>query len=220
MSSEDSFVPEQLAAMRRSYVAGGLAEADLAPTWLEQLLVWIAEAARHEVLEPNAMIVATAGADGTPSARTVLLKNLDERGLVFFTNYDSRKGRQLTENPRAAVLFPWHQLQRQVHVEGAVERLGATDADAYWASRPRGSQIGALASPQSQVVGSRRELEDAAGELTSRYDNQDVPRPEHWGGFRVVPERVEFWQGRLDRLHDRLRFRRDGERWVVERLAP
>jgi pyridoxamine 5'-phosphate oxidase len=220
VTTVDPLGPQRLAAMRRSYVAGGLDEPELEPTWLEQLRCWIADAARHELLEPNAMVLATAGADGSPSARTVLLKALDEHGLVFFTNYDSRKSAHLEENPRAAILFPWHPLQRQVHIEGAVERIPAADSDSYWEVRPRGSQIGALASPQSQVIGSRAELEAAAGELLSRYDNQPVPRPEHWGGYRVVPDSVEFWQGRLDRLHDRLRFRRDGEHWAVERLAP
>jgi len=220
VSGHDPFASERLAAMRRSYVEGGLDESDLAPTWLNQLRLWIAEADRHQVIEPNAMILATAGADGMPSARTVLLKGLSETGLIFFTNQRSRKASQLDGNPRAALLFPWHPLQRQVHVEGDVERVSDADTDVYWASRPRGSQIGALASPQSQVVGSRRELETAAGELVSRYDNQAVPRPAHWGGYRVVPRTVEFWQGRQDRLHDRLRYRREDVDWVVERLAP
>lgn len=220
MSAEDPFGPQRLAAMRRSYVEGGLDESELAPTWLEQLRRWMADAARHDVLEPNAMVLATAGADGVPSARTVLLKGLDEHGLVFFTNYDSRKGGQLSENPRAAILFPWHALQRQVHVEGTVARIPAADSDAYWATRPHGSMIGALASPQSEVIGSRDKLEAAAGELLSRYDNQTVPRPAHWGGYRLTPSSVEFWQGRLDRLHDRLRYRRDAGAWIVERLAP
>jgi pyridoxamine 5'-phosphate oxidase len=217
---EDPLGPAKLAAMRRSYVEGGLDEADLAPSWLDQLRTWLSDAARHEVLEPNAMVLATASASGTPSARTVLLKGLDERGLVFFTNHGSRKGVQLAENPRAAILFPWHQLQRQVHLEGAVQQITEEESDAYWATRPHGSQIGAAASPQSQVIASRAVLEDAAGELLSRYDNHEVPRPPHWGGFRLSPESVEFWQGRVDRLHDRLRFRREDEAWVVERLAP
>lgn len=220
MTAEDPLGPQRLAAMRRSYVEGGLDESELAATWLEQLRGWMADAARHDLLEPNAMVLATAGADGGPSARTVLLKGLDEHGLVFFTNYESRKGAQLAENPRAAVLFPWHPLQRQVHVEGIVERISSAASDFYWETRPPGSKIGALASPQSQVIGSRSELEAAAGDLLSRYDNQAVPRPEHWGGYRLVPSSVEFWQGRLDRLHDRLRFRCDAGRWIVERLAP
>lgn len=216
MTVEDPLGPARLAAMRRSYVEGGLDEADLAPTWLGQLRAWIADAARHELLEPNAMILATSG----PSARTVLLKGLDDRGLVFFTNYGSRKAGELESAGRAALLFPWHPLQRQVLVEGAVERVPAAESDAYWATRPRGSQIGAAASPQSAVIVAREELEAVAGKLADRYDNQPIPRPEYWGGYRVTPESVEFWQGRLDRLHDRLRYRREEDAWLVERLAP
>ena len=224
MSSDElgpaSGVCPDLAAMRRSYVTGGLCEDDLAPTWLDQLRAWIADAARHEILEPNAMILSTAGADGVVSSRTVLLKGLDEQGLTFHTNYRSRKGTQLTENPRGAVLFPWHPLQRQVHLEGPVARLPEAESDAYWATRPRGSQIGAAASAQSSPLASRDELEGAARDLERAYEGADVPRPEHWGGFRLVPESVEFWQGRPDRLHDRLRYRRGGDAWTVERLAP
>lgn len=209
-----------LAAMRRSYVTEGLCEEDLAATWLGQLRAWIAEAARHEILEPNAMILSTAGADGVVSSRTVLLKGLDEQGLTFYTNYRSRKGTQLAENPRGAVLFPWHPLQRQVHLEGPVAPVPAAESDAYWATRPRGSQIGAAASAQSSPLASREELEEAARDLDRAYEGTDVPRPEHWGGFRLEPDAVEFWQGRLDRLHDRLRYRSEGGTWSVVRLAP
>jgi pyridoxamine 5'-phosphate oxidase len=205
--------------MRRSYTRSGLDEDHVAPTWLEQLRVWLGEAA--ELLEPNAMVLGTAGADGRPSARTVLLKGLDERGLVFYTNLDSRKGRDLRANPYASLLFPWVELQRQVALAGRVEEVGPGESDAYFATRPYGSQIGALASPQSEVIAGRDVLERARDELLARHpEGGPVPRPPHWGGLRLVPDEVEFWQGRPDRLHDRLRYRRDGERWVVERLAP
>jgi pyridoxamine 5'-phosphate oxidase len=165
------------------------------------------------------MLLATATPDGAPSARTVLLKGLDERGLAFYTAYDSRKGSELDANPRAAVVFPWVELQRQVLVEGTVQRVADEDSDAYWATRPRGSQLGAAASPQSQPVASRAALEEACRRLGEQYPD-DVPRPARWGGYRLSPEAVEFWQGRPDRLHDRLRYRLEGDRWAVERLAP
>lgn len=217
MTSEELL---DLAAMRRSYVAEGLDEESLAPTWLGQLRAWIADAARHELLEPNAMILSTAGPGGDVSSRTVLLKGLDDAGLTFFTNYASRKAQQMAANPRAALLFPWHPLQRQVHVEGRVARVSGEESDAYWATRPRGSQIGALASAQSRTLRSREELEDAARDLERAYAGAEIPRPGHWGGYRLAPDRVEFWQGRLDRLHDRLCYRREADRWVVARLAP
>jgi pyridoxamine 5'-phosphate oxidase len=206
-----------VALLRDVYGRGALLEDDLAPTWHEQFERWYAEAqAEPRVGEATAMVVSTAGRAG-PSSRTVLLKGADDRGFVFFTNLRSRKGRELSAHPRAALLFPWLALERQVIVTGTTELVGAAESDAYFASRPRGSQLSAAASPQSEAVASRAWLErrraelDAAGEVT---------RPEHWGGVRVVPDAVEFWQGRPDRLHDRLRFRRDGDAWVVERLAP
>jgi pyridoxamine 5'-phosphate oxidase len=206
--------------MRRSYTRRGLDERELAPTWLEQLQSWLGEAA--ELLEPNAMVLTTVGANGRPSARTVLLKELDVRGLVFFTNLRSRKSRELADNPYAAAVFPWLDLQRQVTVTGKVAAITAAESDAYFAGRPHGSKLGALASPQSEVVPSRTSLEEARARLDERYpEGADVPRPEHWGGLRLAPDTVEFWQGRPDRLHDRLRFRRtDGAHWTVERLAP
>jgi pyridoxamine 5'-phosphate oxidase len=210
---------ERLAAMRRSYAAAGLDEANLAPTWLAQFEGWLADAEAAPLVEPNAMVVATAGADGRPSARTVLLKAVDERGFVFYTNLDSRKGRDVRANPWAAIVFPWHEIGRQVIVSGAVVPVDPAESDAYFATRPRDARLGALASPQSQVLATREELDRAHAELSERYPDE-VPRPEHWGGLRVVADAVEFWQGREHRLHDRLRFRREGEAWVVERLAP
>jgi pyridoxamine 5'-phosphate oxidase len=209
---------QQLAALRRDYVRAGLAEVDLATTWLEQFARWFAEATG--LTEPNAVVLATATADGSPSARTVLLKAYDERGLVVFTNHTSRKAREALTNPRAALLFPWHALERQVVVEGAVEQVSRAETQEYFRSRPRGSQIGAWASHQSTVIAGREVLEQRRAELEQRFAGQDVPVPDFWGGLRVVPVAVEFWQGRADRLHDRLRYRLDGGSWVVERLAP
>jgi pyridoxamine 5'-phosphate oxidase len=210
---------QRLAAMRRSYERGGLAEGDLAPTWSAMLERWLDDAIAGGVRESNAMVVATADAAGRPSLRTVLLKGLDADGLTFFTNYESDKANELATNPVASILFPWIDLQRQVRLTGAVRRLDPAASDAYFASRPYGSQIGALASPQSRVVVDRTELETARDAAQARYP-QDVPRPESWGGYVVCPDAVEFWQGRPDRLHDRLRYRRVDEVWITERLAP
>lgn len=210
---------EHLAKMRRAYGGGSLTEGELAADWLTQLRRWLDDAARAGLPEPNAMVLATAGVDGAPSARTVLLKEADERGLAFFTNLGSRKGRELGENPRAAVVFPWYPMQRQVVIDGLVEPVATDEADAYFASRPRGSRLGALASPQSRPIPGREELEGRYAELDAAHPDS-VPRPDWWGGLRVVPEAVEFWQGRADRLHDRLRFRREADGWLIERLAP
>ena len=213
--------PGHLAAMRREYALAGLAETDLAPDWLEQLRAWLRDAVSAGLPEPNAMVVATADAQGRPSARTVLLKGLDERGLVFFTNYHSRKAARWPRTVRQHVL-PWHEMVRQVVVFGGVERVDRAESEAYFATRPRASQLGAWASPQSQVLGGRAVLDDAY-ETVGRTFPDRVPVPEHWGGLRVVPSTVEFWQGREGRLHDRLRYRRVDEPtggWVVERLAP
>lgn len=210
-----------VAAMRHSYEEAGLLETDAAATWLEQFRRWLKDAVDAGLPEPNAMVVATADTSGAPSARFVLLKGLDERGLAFYTNLESRKGRELAANPQASLVFPWFPLQRQVLVGGRVERVSDEEADAYFAQRPWGSRIGAVASPQSQVVASRAELDERWDAVAAQYpDGADVPRPAHWGGLRVVPETVEFWQGRRDRMHDRLCYRHAVGGWVLERLAP
>ncbi|MEP6853743.1 MAG: pyridoxamine 5'-phosphate oxidase [bacterium] len=207
--------------MRRSYESAGLDVADLAADWVSQLDSWVGDAVTADLVEPNWMVLATADAEGRPSARCVLLKGYDERGLVLFTNYSSRKGREAAANPHASLVIPWVPLQRQVVVVGSVERTSAAESDAYFAVRPHGSQLGAVASPQSAVVASRAELDAAAAWVAEQYpQSSPVPRPAHWGGLRVVPETVEFWQGRRDRMHDRLRFRRAQQGWIVERLAP
>ena len=207
------------AGLRRDYTRAGLAETDLAPTWHEQFAHWFADAVTAGLDEPNAMVLGTAAADGTPSARTVLLKGHDERGLVLFTNLASRKGLEIAANPRASLVFPWIALERQVLVVGDVEFVSAVETSTYFASRPRSSQLGAWASRQSRVIAGREVLEDALVEAEAKYDGREVPVPGYWGGLRVVPRTVEFWQGRTSRLHDRLRYRREGSSWVVERLS-
>jgi pyridoxamine 5'-phosphate oxidase len=207
--------------LRREYTQRGLREEDLAPDPFTQFGAWFDEVVQADIREPNAMTLATAAPDGRPSARMVLLKGVDAHGFAFFTNYESRKGAELTVNPRAALVFFWVQLERQVRVEGRVERLSAEESDAYFASRPEGSQLGAWASQQSAVLPDRGPLEARYEELRAQYEGHEIPRPPFWGGFRVVPETVEFWQGRVNRLHDRLRYRRqDDDSWVVERLSP
>ena len=195
-----------------------LNEADLDPDPLRQFAAWFEEAGAAGVRAPEATALATAAADGRPSVRMVLLKGFDERGLVFFTGYESRKGAELAVNPRAALLFYWDPLGRQVRIEGVVERVSEAESDAYFASRPRGAQISASVSPQSRVVESRAALEALAAELEAR--GGELPRPPAWGGFRLAPQTYEFWQHRSNRLHDRLRYRHDGGRWKIERLAP
>ena len=181
---------------------------------------WFQAATAAGCVQPNAMTLATVGAGGRPSARIVLLKELDDRGFVFFGNYDSRKGRELAAHAAAALVFFWEPVHRQVRVEGTVERITAEESDAYFSSRPRGSQLGAIASPQSQVIPDRGVLDRRVAELTAELAERAPPRPPHWGGYRLVPDAIEFWQGRTDRLHDRIRYRRDGGVWIRERLAP
>jgi pyridoxamine 5'-phosphate oxidase len=212
----------RIEGLRDSYEVGALSEDGLAPTWLEQFEAWLEAALVAGMAEPNAMVLATAGADGAPGARTVLLRGVDARGLRFNTNYRSRKGRELAENSRATLVFPWYQQQRQVIVDGDVSRLAPEESDDYFAKRPRASRIAAAASPQSEVIESREEIERRFAELETEYrEVEHPPRPGHWGGYLVAPRSVEFWQGRRNRMHDRLRFRRAGSgAWVVERLAP
>jgi pyridoxamine 5'-phosphate oxidase len=216
-------VPFDLPSMRKQYRADGLAESELAATPVEQFARWFKQAATDGGLfEPNAMVVSTADAEGRPSSRTVLLKHFDEQGFVFYTNYDSRKARELGENPHVSLLFPWHPMARQVIVTGMARRTGRDETAAYFRTRPHGSQLGAWASVQSAVVPGRDALDTAYAELAARYpEGERVPVPPHWGGFRVAPRAVEFWQGRENRLHDRLRYvaEADGS-WRVERLAP
>jgi pyridoxamine 5'-phosphate oxidase len=214
-----TFPTDTLAALRKSYERAELDESASDPDPLRQFERWLAEAIEAQLPEPNAMTLATVGAAGRPSTRVVLIKGCDARGLVWYTNYDSRKGRELAAHPFAALQFHWVELERVVRIEGAVEKVAASESDAYFASRPLDSRIGAWASPQSQVIASRGVLVAAA----ARYGAQFLlapPRPPHWGGYRLVPDRWEFWQGRRSRLHDRLRYRLDRGAWIRERLAP
>ncbi len=211
-----------LASLREEYTLGGLDESDLDPDPVGMLQRWLDEAIRSGLYDPTAMVLTTVSATGRPSSRMVLLKGLNQAGLVFFTNYSSRKGEELAGQPDCAVVFPWHPLQRQVRVEGTADRLGDEENDAYFASRPRESQLGAWASPQSKVVASREQLDARYAEAVTRFGSGQVTRPPYWGGYRIEPDVFEFWQGRQGRLHDRFRYHWSPtrRRWSVERLAP
>lgn len=212
----------ELADLRHEYMQRGLDESQVDADPIRQFRAWFDAAVAAQHPEPNAMAVATATPDGAPSVRMTLLKGLDERGFVFYTNYESRKGAELAANPRAALLFFWVLLERQVRIEGRVERVAIGQSDAYFHSRPEGSQLGAWASPQSQPLADRETLEARYREIERQYAGAQIPRPPHWGGFRILPDAVEFWQGRPSRLHDRLRYSRPpgSGAWHIERLAP
>lgn len=210
-----------IADLRENYTRDGLTEAEAADNPLQQFQNWFQQALSAQLPEPNAMTLATATPNGKPSARMVLLKGLDDRGFVFFTNYHSVKGQQLESNPWASLVFWWAELERQVRIFGTVEKLSDSESEEYFHSRPENSQIGAWASPQSDVIESREVLERRFTEFQDKYADAIIPRPPHWGGFRLIPQEIEFWQGRPSRLHDRLRYRLDLEgNWLRERLAP
>ena len=210
-----------IADLRQNYTLAGLSQEDLDSNPIAQFNVWFQQALDADLLEPNAMTVATATPDGKPTARIVLLKGVDKRGFVFYTNYESQKGQQLIANPYAALVFLWDKLERQVRIEGKVVKLDREESEAYFHSRPKASQLGAWASDQSRVIPNRDVLEQKLTDLQNQYKDKTVPIPEHWGGFRVVPSRIEFWQGRPSRLHDRLIYDlQDDGSWQIERLSP
>jgi pyridoxamine 5'-phosphate oxidase len=209
-----------IANLRRDYRHSSLDERDVHPDPLVQFTRWFDEARRAEVVEPNAMTLATVSASGQPSARVVLLKEVDLRGFVFYTNYNSRKGSELAANARAGLCFWWAELERQVRITGTVERVGRDTARAYWDSRPLRSRLGAMASAQSSEIASRAQLEQTFSELEAQYAGVNPPLPEQWGGYRVIPTEIEFWQGRESRLHDRVHFAREEQQWRIARLSP
>lgn len=216
MSEKNSFVAD----LRKEYTLNGLTEQNMRPNPIEQFDEWFQDALQANVHEPNAMHLATVSAAGTPKGRIVLLKGLDENGFAFYTNYESQKGNDLSVNSAASLTFFWPELERQVRIEGLAHKLSAAESDAYFQSRPRNSRLGAWVSAQSRPIADRSLLEKHEAELEKQFENQEIGRPPHWGGFRVVPNRIEFWQGRPSRLHDRVLYTLEGSRWQLSRLQP
>jgi pyridoxamine 5'-phosphate oxidase len=211
---------KNIADIRRDYSLHSLNESDIASNPIQQFTKWWNDALASEILEVNAMTLATSTKSGKPSARIVLLKGFDEKGFVFFTNYESNKGKALAENPNAALIFFWKEIERQIRIEGTTEKISAAESDEYFFSRPEGSRIGAWASPQSRIINNRNVLEENVQQFSEEFKNS-IPRPPHWGGYRVMPELIEFWQGRSNRLHDRIQYTKTGSgSWKVDRLAP
>lgn len=211
---------ETLQNLRQEYRSASLTEADVEKDPIAQFAKWFTDAMSAQLYEPNVMTLATADRHGKPSARIVLLKGFDENGFVFYTNYDSHKGRELQENPQASLVFFWPELERQVRIDGKVTKTDPEVSDQYFHSRPQGSQIGAIASHQSTILADRQDLEQKVIDLTAAYEGKEIPRPAHWGGFVVSPESIEFWQGRPSRLHDRITYQLKGGEWKINRLAP
>lgn len=211
---------KDLSKFREEYRSGELLESNINKDPLQQFDIWLQDAIDSQISEPNAMSVATSTPDGKPSIRVVLLKELNQQGFIFFTNYNSRKGTEISDNPHAAIVFDWHQIERQVRIEGVIKKISEKDSDTYFNSRPESSKIGAWVSPQSQVVMGREELNKLQNKTDKLFEGKNIPRPPHWGGYILLPTSIEFWQGRPSRLHDRIVYRLHKDKWIIERLAP